>query len=133
MGIYPFEDYQNYSPYIHTPNDVIGTSVTSFEMSQQYCQMNIACLAEIASLVYDAVEDAEVGNVVYPNPSNGSFNLNLGAGQWNVQVFDITGRKVYESHMDGRSAIDLGQCQKGIYFLKAKNETRALTTKILIQ
>jgi hypothetical protein len=51
MGIYPFEDYQNYSPYIHTPNDVIGTSVTSFEMSQQYCQMNIACLAEIANPV----------------------------------------------------------------------------------
>ena len=49
MGIYPFEDYQNYSPYIHTPNDLIGTSVNSFEMSQQYCQMNIACLAEIAN------------------------------------------------------------------------------------
>ena len=53
MGIYPFEDYQNYSPYIHTPNDLIGTSVTSFEMSQQYCQMNIACLAEIANPVGD--------------------------------------------------------------------------------
>ena len=49
MGIYPFEDYQNYSPYIHTPNDLIGTSVNSFVMSQQYCQMNIACLAEIAN------------------------------------------------------------------------------------
>ena len=49
MGIYPFEDYQNYSPYIHTTNDLIGLSVTSFEMSQQYCQMNIACLAEIAN------------------------------------------------------------------------------------
>ena len=49
MGIYPFEDYQNYSPYIHTPNDLIGNSVNSFEMSQQYCRMNIACLAEIAT------------------------------------------------------------------------------------
>ena len=49
MGIYPFEDYEHYSPYIHTPNDLIGTSVNSFEMSQQYCQMNIACLAEIAN------------------------------------------------------------------------------------
>ena len=48
MGIYPFEDYQNYSPYIHTPNDLIGTSVNSWEMSKQYCQMNIGCLTEIA-------------------------------------------------------------------------------------
>ena len=51
MGIYPFEDYENYSPYIHTPNDLIGNSVNSFEMSQQYCQMNIACLAECANPV----------------------------------------------------------------------------------
>ena len=51
MGIYPFEDYQNHSPYIHTVNDLIGVSVNSFEMSQQYCQMNIACLAEIANPV----------------------------------------------------------------------------------
>jgi len=49
MGIYPFEDYQHYSPYIHTVNDLIGMSVNSFEMGQQYCQMNIACLAEIAN------------------------------------------------------------------------------------
>ncbi len=61
MGIYPFEDYQNYSPYIHTPNDLIGTSVNSFEMSQQYCQMNIACLAEIANPVGETPQ-------VYCNP-----------------------------------------------------------------
>ncbi|MBO6027125.1 MAG: M28 family peptidase [Bacteroidales bacterium] len=51
QGIYPFEDYQHYSPYIHTTNDLIGTSVNSFGMSQRYCQMNIGCLAEIANLV----------------------------------------------------------------------------------
>ena len=48
MGIYPFEDYQNYSPNIHTPQDLIGPSVNSFAMSQRYCQMNIGCLTEIA-------------------------------------------------------------------------------------
>lgn len=51
MGIYPFEDVDHYSSFIHTPNDLIGNSVNSFEMSQRYCQMNIGCLAEIANLV----------------------------------------------------------------------------------
>jgi hypothetical protein len=237
MGIYPFEDYQNYSPYIHTPNDVIGTSVNSFEMSQQYCQMNIACLAEIANPVgetpqvycnpviyfdflqpvnkevielvmfweapeegssgelehfdvyrdnmviatqeYDpnysglyyfedtisigataeyfimsvysdgceapsetligegipsSVNELESGStLVYPNPSNGTFNLNLGTGQWNVEVYDISGRKVYENRMDGRSVLDLGKCQKGLYFMKASSESRSLTTKVVIR
>ena len=239
MGIYPFEDYQNYSPYIHTPNDLIGTSVNSFEMSQQYCQMNIACLAEIANpmgetpqvycnpvrdfdielpvwkdtsplwlhwkspeegstgeierfdvyrdnvvigavdwadstyhlgywgyeymdtitvgaeaeyfimAVYSdgceapsqteigygvsAVEESESNVMVYPNPSNGTFNLNLGAGQWKVEVYDITGRKVYENRVDGRSVLDLGECRKGMYFLKATGESRGVTAKIMVQ
>ena len=51
MGIYPFEDIDHDSPYIHTSNDLIGPSVTSFEMSQRYCQMNIGCLTEIANPV----------------------------------------------------------------------------------
>ncbi len=234
MGIYPFEDYQNYSPYIHTPNDLIGTSVTSFEMSQQYCQMNIACLAEIANPVGEtpvvqcnpvvdfyidypvwkelswlylfwrtpeegstgeldhfdvyrdneviatiefdpsipdygyedtitvdvqaeyfimavysdgceapsqmeigygisAVEESESNVMVYPNPSNGTFNLNLGAGQWDVEVYDITGRKVYENRMDGHSVLDLGKCRKGVYFLKAMGESRGVTAKVMVQ
>lgn len=134
MGIYPFEDYQNYSPYIHTPNDLIGTSVNSFEMSRQYCQMNIACLAEIAKLDFDDVNEFESGSMlVYPNPSNGIFNLNLGEGQWDIEVYDITGRKVYENRMEGRSALELGQCLTGIYFLKASNESRSLTTKVVIR
>ena len=237
MGIYPFEDYQNYSPYIHTPNDLIGTSVNSFAMSQQYCQMNIACLAEIANPVgetpqvycnpviyfdflqpvnkevielvmfweapeegssgelehfdvyrdnmviatqeYDpnysglyyfedtisigataeyfimsvysdgceapsetligegipsSVNELESGStLVYPNPSNGTFNHNIGTGQWNVEVYDISGRKVYENRMDGRSVLDLGKCQKGLYFMKASSESRSLTTKVVIR
>ena len=235
MGIYPFEDYQNYSPYIHTPNDLIGTSVNSFAMGQQYCQMNIACLAEIANPVgempvvhcnpvrnfyigypldkevttlalwwevpeegstgelehfdvyrdnvvigtvqYDpayetyshldtiavgthaeyfimavysdgceapsriiigegvsGVNEMENGStLVYPNPSYGAFNLNLGEGQWNVEVYDVTGRKVYENRMEGSSVLDLRQCQKGMYFLKATGESRILTAKIMVQ
>ena len=244
MGIYPFEDYQNYSPYIHTPNDLIGTSVNSFEMSQQYCQMNIACLAEIANpvpvggtltfdvdtlwipenndpavltifnnteaeevtlnkitvnqgeewwyyfayngqsfsldeevniviprgqsiqlevymniwakeMVYpvlyfentlplvslvtalnwtESVSDQEKTPIrVYPNPSKGVFNLNLGEGQWDVEVYDITGRKVYENRMDGRSVLDLGKCRKGVYFLKATGESRGVTAKVMVQ
>ena len=102
-------------------------------MSQQYCQMNIACLAEIANLVSDAIDEMNITNGVYPNPSNGTFNLNLGAGQWNVEVYDITGRKVYENRMDGNSVLDLGACRKGMYFLKATGESRGVTAKIMVQ
>ena len=61
LGIFPFEDYENYSPNIHTTNDLIGPSVNNFENVQTFCQMNIACLAECARLVGGTLQ-------VYCNP-----------------------------------------------------------------
>lgn len=86
MGIYPFEDYQHYSPYIHTPNDLIGMSVNSWEMSQQYCRMNIGCLAEIANpggsvscnpvndfaVEYPFMDDYALVNLTWTEPTEGS-------------------------------------------------------------
>ena len=83
---------------------------------------------------YESVSDQmESAARVYPNPSNGTFSLNLGEGQWNIEVYDITGRKVYENRLDGQSAIDLGSCQKGIYFQKARNESEEITSKLVIR
>lgn len=98
MGIYPFEDYQHYSPNIHTTNDLIGPSVNSFEMSQQYCRMNIGCLAELANpagepqiycnpvnnfTLYDEFDNRELSSLVleWEDPSEGSTG--------NIQHFDI--------------------------------------------
>lgn len=60
MGIYPFEDYQNYSPYIHSANDLIGPSVNSFEMSQRYTQMNLACVSTLAGFAESANSEVTV-------------------------------------------------------------------------
>lgn len=79
------------------------------------------------------LESSVVADAVYPNPSNGTFNLNLGEGQWNVDVYDITGRKVYENRHEGHSALDLGTCQMGMYFLKAKNGSEEVTSKIVVR
>lgn len=70
---------------------------------------------------------------VYPNPSSGQFNVNLGEGQWNVEVYDLMGRKVYEDLHEGQNVLDLGQCPKGLYFLKAASDGHEVTTKLTIQ
>ena len=83
---------------------------------------------------YESVSDQMKSAArVYPNPSHGRFSLNLGEGQWDVEVFDITGRKVYESRHEGQSSIDLDQCPEGMYFLKAKNESEELWAKMIVR
>lgn len=112
MGIYPFEDYENYSPYIHTTSDIIGTSVTSFAMSQRYCQMNIGCLAEIATLAGETpmVECNPVQNfhLEYPNPGREMSHVTL---VWEAPLEGSTGTcQKYEVYRNGsyRATVEHG-------------------------
>ena len=119
MGIYPFEDYQNYSPYIHTVNDLIGTSVNSFEMSQQYCQMNIACLAEIANPVGvpTSVNDMENRSaLVYPNPAGDKVRIDATTELRSVKVYDMMGNVVETIPANGKSLnVNLSRFSNGVY------------------
>lgn len=94
MGIYPFEDYQNYSPNIHTPQDLIGPSVNSFEMSQQYCRMNIGCLAELAN----PVDHTDVSEIGYTDEEIVRH-----------EVYDLMGRK---------ASNNVNTLESGIYIVK---------------
>lgn len=70
---------------------------------------------------------------VAPNPTTGIVNLDLGKGEWHIQLFDITGRKVMEHQCEGSSSLDLSQQQKGLYLLKAQNGTEEYNTKIVLR
>lgn len=51
MGIFPFEDSQNYSPYIHSGDDVIGLSVNSLEMAMNFTQAILATTVSMANMI----------------------------------------------------------------------------------
>src|SRR6056297_1536996 len=50
MGIFPFEDSENYSPHIHTDNDLIGPSVNNPTLAQKFTQAGVAFMATAAEL-----------------------------------------------------------------------------------
>lgn len=51
MGIFPFEDSDNYSPYIHTANDLIGSSYNNEEQAGVFTQASLAAIATMANLL----------------------------------------------------------------------------------
>ena len=105
MGIYPFEDYEHYSPYIHHTNDLIGISVNSFEMSQQYCRMNIGCLAELANPVID-------DNVIVVDVLDEEIVR--------YEVYDLMGRIVNK---------DVNNLESGIYIVRYTTKRGNVLTK----
>jgi hypothetical protein len=73
------------------------------------------------------------GFSVTPNPTSDIVNINLGKGQWHIQVFDIMGRKVMEQNCEGQSSLDFSHQQKGLYMLKARNDAQEYNTKIVVR
>lgn len=48
-ALFFFEDSDNYSPYIHTVNDVVGTSLNNFQFMKENVQAAIATIATLAT------------------------------------------------------------------------------------
>lgn len=51
MGIFPFEDSQNYSPYIHTSSDLVGPSFNNAAQARVFVQASLAAAASMANRI----------------------------------------------------------------------------------
>jgi hypothetical protein len=97
----------------------------------------IEVIDETASLDNDAFE----GFNLYPNPSNGDFNLQFNAESTEsaeIQLYDLTGRLVKELQFSNISlqfseSISFQNAAKGLYVLKIKNGTKQTSRKLVIE
>lgn len=74
-------------------------------------------------LTTDIDQNSNSSISVYPNPSTGQFNFKgLKKGE-KIEVFDVTGNKVYETLFNSDiQSIDISERAKGIYFYRITKE-----------
>jgi hypothetical protein len=72
---------------------------------------------------------------VFPNPSNGQFNVSLPAGKaYELEVVDLTGRVLKkQSVKGGNSELDMQGASQGIYLLKVKGQNGTAVRKLIIE
>lgn len=70
------------------------------------------------------------GIKVFPNPSNGVFNINVDSN-YSLEIFDITGRVINTRTLTGNTSIELNT--SGVYFLRFSNEEGSYTEKVIVQ
>lgn len=74
---------------------------------------------------------------VFPNPSNGEININVGTniGEGSVRILDINGREVFTAQraLEGTVRIQAAGLATGVYLLQIQSETVSQTTKIVIE
>jgi hypothetical protein len=139
MGIFPCEEDETYSPYIHTSNDKIGLSVNSPLKAKKFIQ------ASLSSVVSMARPFTTVGNVeknttapelnLYPNPASERTLVDLTAPCKNasIELFNLTGSRVLSVPYRKNITLDLSGLPEGLYVVKVSGDGFALNKKLLIR
>jgi hypothetical protein len=70
---------------------------------------------------------------IYPNPSNGIFNVALNK-EGVISIYDLYGKLIHTESASGRKEVNIQlNLTKGIYFLKFSNANSTETARILIE
>lgn len=137
MGIFPFEDTPNYSPYIHTPNDVIGLSFNSPEMAKKFIQANLASVATLA-VPYDSTvgirPTREIAHniIIFPNPVRDLVSISNDDGEpMLVSISNIAGQILLKMRVNGQTTLDLSSLKPGLYCIVCTGEGFTKTLKMV--
>lgn len=87
-----------------------------------------------------AIPEAEMISsqlLIYPNPSNGIFQLtfeNMQITNAKLEIYNVLGVKVYTaSNVQQQMQIDLSSASKGLYFVRVYSEGKMVNQKIIIR
>jgi len=138
MGIFPCEEDQTYSPFIHTSNDLIGPSVNSALKAEKFIQ---AALASVVSLArpYDptgqeekVIQKQEIR--LFPNPANEMVCIELSKPCPAIlEIFSITGNKIQSLTLNGKQMLDVSGLSPGSYLVKITGKDFTLNEMLVIQ
>jgi hypothetical protein len=72
--------------------------------------------------------------VIYPNPTDNIFSINLEKGAYAVSIVDMQGRVVYQQNTEGNLEVETEKWLSGIYqiFITNKNTGTETTEKVVV-
>ncbi len=131
----PRELHMNYMDYT---NDACMYMFTAGQATRMQAHLNLVKSGFKSNVLASDKFDFEAVKVaVYPNPSNGVFDLTLSNNNFieSVAIYDIMGRIVYsnDSVNDELVQINLDNPTSGVYNVVVKSEDSVYTSKIVVR
>ena len=91
------------------------------------------------SLAFEEIIKSNVN--IYPNPSNGVFNIvldNINIDKYRLVVLNVLGQEVYslrsnEINLSSKIELDLSKLEKGIYLLEISDPEYTITEELIIE
>lgn len=125
--------FESYTVYLDDAEVATGLTVEEYTFTELTQGEHVAGVKAIYSSGETAISeidfsfDVSINEVsssinVYPNPSTGLFTVDVD-GQYNVKVFDITGKVISTSTINvNNNTIDLSSQTAGMYFIQLVGE-----------
>ena len=110
---------------------------TTFNLSSQWDSYAQDTCNNLASKMAQPIEEVvELSDeiVVFPNPSDGNFNIGLGNSDspYSIEILSFSGQKVFEKQNTTDSVISVSHLSSGIYIAKITRDSKTIIKKIVI-
>jgi hypothetical protein len=69
---------------------------------------------------------------IYPNPASGLFNM-VSNASWQIEIVNAAGQVVHNLTSSGNTRVDISHLEKGVYFLKASNDSKRIVKKLIVK
>jgi Leucine-rich repeat (LRR) protein len=80
-----------------------------------------------------AMPKGDIEMLIYPNPTNGSFSIKPSTtDKQTIDLYDVNGRHVFNTSVDGAADIIANSLDNGIYTLTIKNSSGLTNKKLVI-
>lgn len=138
MGIFPCEEDQNYSPFIHSANDLIGPSVNSLAKAEMFIKAALATVVSLA-IPYDPVGQQEKNGIthrfrLYPNPADEKVSVeNRTQDPAVLTVYNLIGQKVLSHVVTGNCMLDVSGLTRGSYIVNITGRDFTANEKLVIR
>ncbi len=114
------------SPTVNSGYSISGTNAQGCSSSAIFTQSVTVCTG-----IQNNATASSINVLVYPNPSNGIFNLQLNNTSV-IEITDMLGKVILTDKVnEGNYQLNLGNSVNGIYFVKVTIDGKTKTVKII--
>lgn len=108
------------------------TNTTDVAADIRFSNISLTWTPTMANETFSTTPEA----VVYPNPSNGIFYMDVNSEVKNIKVVNILGDVIYNQNIDSsetKKQIDLSNFANGVYIISVTNGTISSSYKVVLE
>jgi endonuclease I len=116
----------------------VTAPTTTFNLSSQWDSYTADTCSNLASKMARPADEEVVSEsdeiIIYPNPSDGNFNVGLGTFDtpYSIEIISFTGQIVFEKQDTTDAEVSVSHLAKGIYLVKIVKDSKTLIKRIII-